>query len=264
MGDFGTLIPLMAGYIIVCGLNPASLLVTVGLISIITGFVFKLPVPIEPMKVLAVVAIAQAWTPSMVYASGFAMGVVWIVLSLTGLIGRIAHYTPKPVVRGIQVALGVMLAMQAFNLLSSWWLLGSLAVVIALLLKNNRYVPGILLLIIMGIPIAFYQGLPDQTAVISFTMPKITVFDPGELWTVMLLAGFAQIPLTATNAVLSTSSLISSYWPGHRVEPRKLSLSIGLTNLSLPFLGGMPICHGAGGLAAKYYFGAIVPGGRGY
>ena len=260
MGDFGTLIPLMAGYIVVCGLNPASLLVTVGLISIITGLVFKLPVPIEPMKVIAVVAIAQVWTPSMVYASGFAMGVVWLILSLTGLIEGISRYTPKPVVRGIQAALGVMLAMQAFNLLSSWWLLGILAIVIALLLKNNRYVPGILLLVILGIAIAFYQGLPGQAAVISFTMPELTVFDPGDLWAVMLLAGFAQIPLTATNAVLSTSSLISSYWPGQKAEPKKLSLSIGLANLGLPFLGGMPICHGAGGLAAKYYFGARTGG----
>jgi len=260
MGDFGTLIPLMAGYIVVCGLSPASLLVTVGLVSIITGIVFKLPVPIEPMKVLAVVAIAQSWTPSMVYASGFAMGVVWLILALAGLIEKIVHYTPKPVIRGIQVALGVMLAMQAFDLLSSWWLLGILAVIIALLLKNNRYVPGILLLMILGIAVAFYQGLPDQATVISFTLPEITVFDPGELWTVMLMAGFAQIPLTAANAVLSTSSLISSYWPGQRAEPKKLSLSIGLANLGLPFLGGMPICHGAGGLAAKYYFGARTGG----
>ena len=74
MGDFGTLFPLAIGYIAVCGLNPAGLLVTMGLANIITGIVYRLPMPIEPMKVLAVVAIAQQWPPSLIYASGLGTG----------------------------------------------------------------------------------------------------------------------------------------------------------------------------------------------
>ncbi|NIV30221.1 MAG: hypothetical protein GWN58_12215, partial [Anaerolineae bacterium] len=77
-----------------------------------------------------------------------------------------------------------------------------------------------------------------------------------EIWRTFLLAGFAQVPLTATNAVISTSSLIKTYWPKRRVTERQLSLNMGLMNLLVPFLGGMPMCHGAGGLAGQYYFGA--------
>ena len=33
-----------------------------------------------------------------------------------------------------------------------------------------------------------------------------------------------------------------------------------MLNVILPFLGGMPTCHGAGGLAGQYYFGARTGG----
>ncbi len=262
MGDFGTLIPLAAGYIVVCGLDPAALLITVGIISVLTGFVFKLPIPIEPMKVLAAIAIAQTWDPSLIYASGFAMGITWVLFSVTGVIELIAHYTPHPVVRGIQVALGVMLAIQAINLISTWWLLGAIALLAALLFRHNRYIPAMLMIMALGIAISLYRGFPSEQSLIGFSLPALTTFDLRDLWPAMLLGGFAQIPLTATNAVLSTSSLLKTYWPDQNVKPRTLSLSIGLINLGLPFLGGMPICHGAGGLAAKHYFGARTGGGN--
>jgi len=86
MGDFGTLLPLAIGYIVVNGLDPAGFLVMMGLANIVTGLVYRLPMPIEPMKVLAVMAIAQHWSPSMIYASGFAMGVVWLFLAATNLV----------------------------------------------------------------------------------------------------------------------------------------------------------------------------------
>jgi MFS superfamily sulfate permease-like transporter len=91
-------------------------------------------------------------------------------------------------------------------------------------------------------------------------LPSITDFRIEEVWKALLLAGFAQIPLTATNAVIATSSLIKTYWPDRRVTERQLSLNMGIMNLILPFLGGMPLCHGAGGLAGQYYFGARTGG----
>ena len=260
MGDFGTLIPLAAGYIIVCGMDPAALLISIGMISIATGLVFELPVPIEPMKVLAVVAIAQAWTPSMVYASGFAMGLIWILFASSGLIELIAKYTPQSVVRGIQAALGIMLALQAFRMLSTWWALGLVALIVAVILRNNRFAPGILIILLLGIGVTFYQGLSFAGLSPEFALPTFTAFSLNDIWPVMLLAGFAQVPLTATNAVISTASVMKTYWPDHEIRPKKLAMSIGIINLALPFIGGMPICHGAGGLAAKHYFGARTGG----
>jgi len=85
MGDFGTLFPLAIGYIVVCGLNPAGFLVMMGITNIVTGLIYRIPMPIEPMKIIAILAIAQNWTPFMIYASGFGVGIIWIILALTGL-----------------------------------------------------------------------------------------------------------------------------------------------------------------------------------
>lgn len=74
MDDFDTLFPLAIGYFAVNGLNPAGLLVMMGLTNIVTGIIYHLPMPIEPKKVLAVVAITQRWPPSLIYATGFGTG----------------------------------------------------------------------------------------------------------------------------------------------------------------------------------------------
>lgn len=261
MGDFGTLFPLAIGYIAVCGLDPAGILIMMGLANIVTGLVYQLPMPIEPMKVLAVMAIAQRWSPSMVYASGFAMGIIWLILGLTGIMVWVAKVTPKPVIQGIQVALGILLAIQAVKMMSTWWALGGISILIVLLFHQNRYAPAAIVLILLGVAIMLIKGkFRLIIASPAITLPSLTGFRLEEIWQTLLLAGFAQIPLTATNAVIATSSLIKSYWPDKPVTEKHLSLNMGIINLVLPFWGGMPLCHGAGGLAGQYYFGARTGG----
>lgn len=154
MGDFGTLFPLTIGYIVVCGLDPAGFLVMMGLTNIALGLIYKLPMPVQPQKVIAVTAIAQRWSPRLIYASGFGTGVVWVLLSVTGWTQKLVHHTPRSVVRGIQIALGYMLGWeglkwmvgwQQWPVLSSEWivniLLGVVSVVIILTLRESRYAP---------------------------------------------------------------------------------------------------------------------------
>jgi xanthine/uracil/vitamin C permease (AzgA family) len=260
MGDFGTLFPLSIGYIAVCGLNPSGFLIMMGIANIVTGLVYRLPMPIEPMKVLAVVAIAQHWSPSMVYASGFGMGIVWTVFAVIGVMKWIARVTPDPVIRGIQVALGVILAMEAIKMISTWWVLGIVSILIGLVLGKNRYAPAAIILMGLGVTIMLVKGQFNLVESTRLTLPSITGFRLEEVWQAFLQAGFAQIPLTATNAVIATSALIKSYWPERPVSESRLSLNMGVMNLILPFFGGMPLCHGAGGLAGQHYFGARTGG----
>ena len=260
MGDFGTLFPLAIGYIAVCGLNPAGFLVMMGVANILTGLIYRLPMPIEPMKVLAIVAIAQHWTPSMIYASGFAMGVVWLLLAATGVIGWLSRVTPNSVVRGIQITLGVLLVIEAFKMLSHGWLLGAIAVLVVLIFRQNRYAPGAVILMVLGLAIMFFKGQFDQISPPGFHLPAFTTFSLDDVWQSLVLAGFAQIPLTVTNAVIATAALIKIYWPERPVSEKMLSWNQGIMNVILPFFGGMPMCHGAGGLAGQYYFGARTGG----
>jgi hypothetical protein len=260
MGDFGTLFPLAVGYIAICGLNPVGFLVMMGVANIVTGLIYRLPMPIEPMKVLAVVAIAQHWTPSMIYASGFAMGMVWLVLAFTGIIGWVSRVTPNSVVRGIQITLGVLLVVEAFKMITDGWVLGAIAVLIVLIFRQNRYAPAAVVLMMLGIAIMFFKGQFNQVSPPSFRFPTFTAFSLDDVWQSLVLAGFAQIPLTITNAVIATAALIKTYWPDRPVSEKQLSWNQGIMNLILPFFGGMPMCHGAGGLAGQYYFGARTGG----
>ena len=259
MGNLGILLPFAIGYIVVCGLDPAGLLIMIGIANIVAGLVFKLPMPVEPMKVIAVVAIAQEWSPSMVYASGFAMGITWLLFHALGIIRWIEKITPPSVITGIQAALGLLLAIKAFEMIAGAWVLGLASVITVLLLRNNRYAPAAIILVLLGFVIVLLNG-NDQISAPSFALPKFAPFTMNEIWQVLILAGFAQIPLTITNATIATSSLAKTYWPGNAVSSKKLTLSHGIMNTVLPFLGGMPLCHGAGGLASKYYYGARTGG----
>jgi len=259
-GNLGTFLPLAVGYIAVCGLDPAGLLVMMGLANLATGILYRLPIPIEPMKVIAAAAIAQKWSPSLIYAAGFSMGVVWLLFAASGVASRVARITPAPVVRGIQATLGILLAMEAFRMLSTSWLLGGFALLVGFLLRSNRNAPAAVVLVVIGVAFMGIQGQLAGIAGLDFPVPSVTLFSLREGWQSRVLAGFAQIPLTITNATIATSCLISAYWPERHVSPRRLSLSQGLMNLAAPFFGGMPMCHGAGGLAGQYYFGARTGG----
>lgn len=132
---------------------------------------------------------------------------------------------------------------------------------IIIALRRSILIPGTIALITFGLAVVIWQGRwPDMA--LSLTLPPRTVFSPQEIWQSLLLAGFSQIPLTAANAVIATAALAQRYWPeeGIKIQERTLAFNIGLMNLAPPFFGGMPMCHGAGGLAAKYYFGARTGG----
>jgi len=260
MGDIGTLFPLAVGYFAFTGLNPAGLLVMMGLANIITGIVYRLPMPIEPMKILAVTAITQRWSPSLVYATGFGTGIFWLILSFAGLVTKIAAITPMNIVRGIQVTLGITLAIAGFKMVSISWILGIVSIFIVVLLRNNRYAPAAIVLLVLGIAVMGFQGELTRVVNLGFTLPPITIFKPIEIWQGFVLAGFAQIALTATNAIIATSALITQYFPNRTVSEKKLALNHGLINIVSPFFGGMPMCHGAGGLAGQYFFGARTGG----
>ena len=260
MGDLGTLLPLTIGYITVCKMDPTGLLVMVGVANIVTGLVYRLPMPIEPMKALAVIAIARQWSPEKIYAGGLAMGIVWLGMGATGAMTYVARWTPKSVVRGIQLSLGALLALQGVKMIGSCWQLGLISVAVVLLLRRNRYAPAAVVLVVLGVVIMAFKGSLDDVRGLSLSLPSLTLVEPLQIWPALRDAGLAQIPLTAANAVIATAALITTYWPHRRVTERQLSFNMGAMNLVFPFFGGMPLCHGAGGLAGQYYFGARTGG----
>lgn len=260
MGDFSTLFPLAIGYIVVVGLNPAGFLIMMGLVNIITGLYYKLPMPLQPKKVIAATAIAQAWTPGMVYSTGFFLGILWLLLGFTNAIKKIVKLTPNCVAKGILVALGISLFIKGFEMFKASLVIGFVALLVIMLLKNNKKFPAMIILILFGLGIMAYKGQLKGILEFSFTLPPLTMISLKDMHKGVLLAGLAQIPLTLTNAVIVVTSLIREYFPKRAISEKKVLLGTGIINTVVPFFGGFPMCHGSGGLAGQYAFGARTGG----
>jgi len=183
MGDFGTLFPLAVGYIVIVGLNPAGFLVVMGLTNIALGLVYHIPMPLQPKKVVAAVAIAQRWDPQTVYGVGLGLGLAWLALAATGLVDRLVKITPHCVIRGIQVALGLLLGQLSLEMLgqgpfSRWgnWGLGLVAILVAVVLKDNRHAPAALVLMAAGIVIPLVRGELAGVVHVGFDLPPLYRF----------------------------------------------------------------------------------------
>lgn len=292
LGDLGTLLPLGIGMVMINGLSPVGLFFSVGLYYVVSGIYSGVTVPIQPMKVIGAYAIATAMSASQILASGLLMAVVLLAIGATGAVTVMGKYTPKSVVRGVQLATGTLLmaegvklmlgtskfqvlqeaaepylSIQSVGPLPIGVLIGVAGGVLTLLLLENKKFPGGLLVVLggigLGVILGTHQGL-DKIQ-LGLTFPSILPF--GFPKTVdFTFAFFAlvlpQIPMTMGNAVIAYADLSREYFGDNakKVTYRGACLSMALANFLSFFLGGMPLCHGAGGLAAHYRFGARTAG----
>jgi SulP family sulfate permease len=286
LGDLGTLIPMSIALIAINGLSVTPVLVMAGLFYIVSGIYFKLPIPVQPLKVVFAIAIANpaAITAPVISAAGILFGIVLLVLGFTGLIDRLAQYFNKPIVRGIQFGLGLILIQKGiayilknelliqqpspdisifgipFNLI-----IGLVAFLVVLLLLSNRRFPAALVIIFAGMAIGIiFGGLNQVDFNLGPTPVKIGLPGMADFSTALVLLILPQIPLTVGNAIIGTAdtcySLFGQGKQTERISYRAFSLSMGFTNLIAGLIGAMPMCHGAGGLAAHYRFGARTGG----
>ncbi|MBY9009656.1 MAG: putative sulfate/molybdate transporter [Candidatus Lokiarchaeota archaeon] len=263
LGDWGTLIPFIIGYISIVGLNPAGIFLCLGLTNIVLGIRFNLPLPVQPQKTIGTIAISQAWKPGLVLSTGFGTGIIWTILGLTKLLEKIVRKVPVVMVRGIQLGLGLILGWTAFQLLISDIFLGVISVFIIMLIFRFKRIPSSIILVALGVFLLF---LNESITIsnIQFGLPQFDFYLPqwDKLLFGMVIAGIAQLLLTLTNVMIATVSLIKDLFPEkeNAITASELAFNMGIMNLISPFLGGIPLCHGSGGLAAQYAFGARTGG----
>jgi SulP family sulfate permease len=278
LGDLGTLLPITIAMIVLNGLNATNVMVTIGLFYIVAGLYFKVPVPVQPMKVIGAYAIAVGLTPTQIIAANLWMGAVVLLLGTSGLIYLIGKYTPKSTIRGVQLAVGVVLmskgltfmiqpdpnlAVQSFGPVNSGIILGIIGMAVTLLLLENRRIPAAALVVFLGLITGLFIGKPLmlEELKVGFHIPRIFPYGmpSGQdmLWVLPVLV-LPQIPMTIGNAILSNTDVTQEYFGSraHRVSYRSIATSQGLADLISFAWGGIPMCHGAGGLAAMYRFGA--------
>ncbi len=266
-GDIGTDFPLIVGMILASGLDVASVLIMFGAMQLLTGFIYGLPMPVQPLKAVAVLVIAQKLSGNIIYGAGLAIGITMLLLTVTGLIDWLARVIPKSVIRGIQFGLGLKLASIALKNyvmadgVPGYWLAAIGFVLIIFLIGNRKYPPAIFV-IMLGVVYAFLFKL-DAAAVVQsvgFSLPKFHTPKLPDILTGFVVLALPQIPLSLGNSILATKQLTQDLFPQRSITVRKISLTYSVINLINPFLSGIPTCHGSGGMAGHYTFGGRTGG----
>ncbi|MBU2645779.1 putative sulfate/molybdate transporter [bacterium] len=292
LGDLGTLLPIAIAMVLINGLNPVGLFFSIGVFYILTGLYFGITVPVQPMKVIGAYAIATVMSPSQILASSLLMGASLLVVGLTGAIELIRKYTPKSVIRGVQLSTGALLIssgvkfmigtssfqvlqkmaepylkIQSIGPIQVGIVIGLLGGFLTLLLLENKRFPAGLIIILAGLAAGIVLGARIDFGFrdVGISLPKIMPFPfPEKLdFTFALFAlVLPQLPMTLGNAVLAYTDLSREYFDQQaaKVTNRKVCVSMALANFFSFLIGGMPLCHGSGGLAAHYRFGARTAG----
>jgi SulP family sulfate permease len=292
LGDLGTLLPLAIGMILLNGLKPTGLFLTMGVFYVSAGIYYGVTVPVQPMKVIGAYAIATAMDASQITAAGYLMGLVLLLIGATGAITFIGRYIPRSVVRGVQLSTGTLLMVQGVKLMLGTSMLqkihqtvepylsvqsvgpipigiiiGIAGGCLTLILLENKKFPAGLIVVVAGLALGLVLGnrrsLDEMH--IGINLPVFLPFGwPGRADFAFALFALVlpQIPMTVGNAVVAYTDLSKTYFKAEsgKVTYRAVCIGMALANFLSAAFGGMPLCHGAGGLAAHYRFGARTAG----
>ena len=266
-GDIGTDLPLIIGLIAFCGLDPASVCIVFGTLQIATGLVYGIPMPVQPLKAMATIMLAQRYSPGILAGGGLVIGAAMLVLAATRSLDWIARVVPTAVVRGIQLGLGLMLARVALGDYmkadgTRGYILAAVALGALILLRRQHRIPAPLVVIGLGALYAFAFNFDGHTwaGVVGLSLPRPLVPTADELARGALLLALPQLALSLGNSVLATSQATRDLFPERAVGVRKIGFTYGFMNIIGPLFGGLPVCHGCGGLAGFHAFGARTGG----
>ncbi|MFM2153228.1 MAG: hypothetical protein RL199_1663 [Pseudomonadota bacterium] len=266
-GDIGTDLPLLMALISTCGLDAAGVCVMFGLLQVGTGLAYGLPMPVQPLKAMAAIMLARKLSPGTFAGGGLVIGAAMLLLAATGLLVWLARIVPREVVRGIQLGLGITLATLALKEYAAaegpaGYGLAFAGAALLLVLRRQRRVPAPLIVIALGAAWALWHHVDAASLAhaAGWRPPVFRMPTADELAQGALLLALPQIPLSLGNSVIATSQATTDLFPGRAVPVRRIGFTYGLMNLVAPWFGGVPVCHGCGGLVGSYAFGARTGG----
>src|SRR3984885_6011166 len=270
-GDLGTLIPFVVAYIAVLKMDPFGVLFSFGAAMVVCGAYFRTPIPVQPMKAIGAVAATQAAqtatiTPGTVYGADLVTGLVWLVMGLTGAAKHISGFVPRSVVIGIVLGLGIGFMLEGIRLMSGGWFIAAIALLGTVLLLSNKAIPAMFLLLIFGGVCGTFEHHESLKALaetrIQFPLPSVALATISwhDLLIGMAFLALPQLPLTLGNAVIAIREENNRLFPDRPVTEDCIATSTGLVNGGSAIFGGVPMCHGAGGMAGHVAFGARTGG----
>ncbi|MGH8228731.1 MAG: putative sulfate/molybdate transporter [Steroidobacteraceae bacterium] len=270
-GDLGTLIPFVVAYVAVVKVDPFGLLFSFGAAMLICGLYYKTPFPVQPMKAIGAVAATQAAqtatiTQATVYGASLATGLIWLALALTGTAKYLSSVVPRFVVVGIVLGLGIGFMLEGIGMMSGGWVIAAVGLTGTVLLLTNRVVPAMFLVLVYGVMCGVIRHPEHLHALLvarpALRLPRFAL--SGIRWHDVLigttLLALPQLPLTLGNAIIAIREENNRLFPDRAVTENAIAGSTGIMNIASAVLGGVPMCHGAGGMAGHVAFGARTGG----
>jgi MFS superfamily sulfate permease-like transporter len=223
------------------------------------------------MKAIGAVAATQAAqtatiTPTSLYAADISTGIIWLALGITGAAKYLSARVPRYVVIGIVLGLGINFMLSGIRMMSGGWLMAAVGLLGTLLLLTNKAIPAMFLLLLFGIACGAAQSPAHLSALFAmrpelrlpgFALSHVTLHD---LIIGTSLLALPQLPLTLGNAVIAVKEENNRLFPDRAVTETKIAISTGVMNVGSAIFGGVPVCHGAGGMAGHVAFGARTGG----
>jgi hypothetical protein len=238
------------------GFNPSALFLAAGFYYIASAYYFKVTMPVQPLKAMSAIAIATGLGYEVMNAAGVVMGIILLLIAVTGLSSRLGRIFPVSVIRGIQLGLGMMLVRSSMELIGRdiyiAALAGSVLLASSFLIKG---MPPLIPLLAVGLVFSL-RGMNEAAIGPAALKPLIPAWD--NLWQGLMLLVLPQLALTFGNAIVATEATGKALY-GKRAERLNLislPASMGLANIASGLIGGAPMCHGCGGLTAHCAFGA--------
>ena len=271
VADLGVLVPIAVALIVKNGLSPTAVLLPAGLLYLVAGFVYRLPVPVQPLKAFGAIAIAKGLGSDEIAAGAFLMAVVFFGAGRLGLIDLAGRAFPRSLIRGVQLTVGLLFLTIAWKLvahpskgfkeyaLEPRWAIPLAATIVALALLARRFPIS---LVLVGAGVVAMLALAGGQASFGPSGLQLPSWDSGVFWTALTVLVIPQVPLSFANSCLATADAARSYFgrAAERVRPGRLATTFGAANFLSAAISGMPVCHGAGGMTAHYAFGARTGG----
>lgn len=271
VADLGVLVPIAVALIVKNGLSPTAVLVPAGLLYLGAAAAYRLPIPVQPLKAFGAIAIAEGLGVGEIAAGALLMGGIFVALGASGLLDAAARAFPRPVIRGVQLVVGLLFLKIAWGLVvappaafSAHALEPTTAVPLAagaltLALALKRYGISLALVGLATVVLVAQTGSSLDFGPSPLEIPSL---DAAAFWTAFTVLVLPQLPLSFANSCLATADAARVYFGDRasRVRPGRLATTFGSANVLAGALGGMPVCHGAGGLTAHVSFGARTGG----
>ncbi|MDP2032548.1 MAG: putative sulfate/molybdate transporter [Polaromonas sp.] len=267
LGDLGTLLPFIVGFIVVTGVHPTSIFLAFGLSMIVVGWRFGVPFPVQPMKAVGAAALAGAVVgvqnmPAVLALAALITGVFWLIAAWTGLARWLARYVSRDVIHGVVLGLGIALIVAGLRRIEGDTVLGAASVVLALVLLGRGGWLTMPVLMAVGWAVGAWrqpelvQALVDTPWALHLPELQWAAFDQSSVWLAAISLAAAQIPLTFGNAILGIVAESRRLFPAVALDENRAAHGTGLMNVLAGGLGAPPMCFGAGGMAAQVACGA--------